>query len=75
MACSDDGLHCVEKEDDQDDQGREVKVARLVKVEEGQCDGETCPGGCCPEKCWYCCPEWYCAATLYDCAYAPGFFQ
>merc|ERR1711976_1149474 len=33
-----------------------------------QCDGTPCPGGCCPNVGWYCCPDgMYCAATAADC--------
>merc|ERR1711962_1194989 len=32
------------------------------------CDGTMCPGGCCPEKNWQCCPDGvYCAETMDDC--------
>jgi hypothetical protein len=32
------------------------------------CEGTECPGGCCPERKWYCCPDnIYCAATAADC--------
>merc|ERR1719450_326437 len=39
---------------------------------DGTCDMETtcCPAGCCPESNWYCCPDWFCAATAADCALA-----
>merc|ERR1712080_240814 len=35
------------------------------------CPGGTeCPGGCCPEPNWYCCPDgMYCAATAADCPF------
>merc|ERR1712004_135248 len=38
----------------------------------GTCDLDTtcCPSGCCPEPNWFCCPDWYCAATAGDCAIA-----
>ena len=30
----------------------------------------TCPGGCCPEANWFCCPDaYYCAATAADCPF------
>ena len=36
----------------------------------GECtDCTCCPAGCCPEENWYCCPDWYCAATPADCAF------
>merc|ERR1719187_2500642 len=34
-----------------------------------QCDGTMCPGGCCPEENWYCCPDDWCAATAADCPF------
>ena len=70
MGCSADGYHCVRGE------GEEEPKQKLVKLEvkDEQCEGTNCPGGCCPEKCWYCCPEWYCAATAADCVYSAGFF-
>merc|ERR1711868_288631 len=35
-----------------------------------QCDGTPCPGGCCPNVGWYCCPDgMYCAATAADCPF------
>ena len=71
MECSADGLHCVKAGEDNPRQ----KLARLeAKDADGQCEpGFMCPGGCCPEKCWYCCLEMYCAATMYDCAYSVDF--
>ena len=41
----------------------------LVKMEQCGPDETACPGGCCPMANWYCCPEWYCAATAADCAF------
>merc|ERR1719216_566960 len=33
-------------------------------------DETECPGGCCPEANWYCCPDgMYCAATAADCPF------
>ena len=42
-----------------------------------QCVGTNCPGGCCPEVDWYCCPDaTYCAATAADCPFlAKGRFH
>lgn len=28
-----------------------------AKVVPKQCPGTVCPGGCCPEQNWYCCPD------------------
>merc|ERR1711992_185039 len=36
----------------------------------GDCDGTVCPGGCCPEQNWYCCPDgMYCAADASNCPF------
>merc|ERR1711936_122384 len=39
---------------------------------DGTCDMQStcCPSGCCPEPNWFCCPDYYCAATPVDCAFA-----
>jgi len=45
---------------------RLTKMAAAKKVvKSADCeDGTLCPGGCCPELNWYCCPDGlYCAAT------------
>merc|ERR1712018_260661 len=40
---------------------------KVVKTTCGP-DETECPGGCCPEANWYCCPDGlYCAATASDC--------
>merc|ERR1711872_1160011 len=45
----------------------EQKTHELKEVKK-DCDGTICPGGCCPEVNWQCCPDGlYCAATLDDC--------
>ena len=42
-----------------------VRVAAIK-----QCVGTECPGGCCPEVGWYCCPDdIYCAASAADCPF------
>ena len=49
-------------------QRTEESVVRLGEVK--QCVGTECPGGCCPEVGWYCCPDQvYCAATADDCPF------
>merc|ERR1712241_1313266 len=44
---------------------------KLTKMAAPRCDPDTeteCPGGCCPEANWFCCPDSeYCAATEADC--------
>ena len=50
-----------------------TKKALLIKLAKSiQCgpDETTCPGGCCPEANWFCCPDaYYCAATAADCPF------
>ena len=49
-------------------QSTEELLGRLTVVK--QCIGTECPGGCCPEVGWYCCPDGvYCAATADDCPF------
>ncbi len=41
-----------------------------AKANYDECGGTECPGGCCPEVDWYCCPDnLHCAATSADCSY------
>merc|ERR1719215_2183997 len=45
------------------------QAASLKKTADCE-DGTLCPGGCCPEMNWYCCPDGqYCAATAGDCPF------
>merc|ERR1719435_369633 len=45
-------------------------VLPLLLTAKKQCDGTVCPGGCCPEQNWFCCPDdLYCAATAADCPF------
>merc|ERR1719215_1275594 len=45
------------------------QAASLKKTADCE-DGTLCPGGCCPEMNWYCCPDGqYCAATSGDCPF------
>merc|ERR1711923_306853 len=49
-----------------------IKMAALKKVvaTKKDCDGTVCPGGCCPEQNWYCCPDgMYCAADASNCPF------
>ena len=58
---------CVQKSDNE-------AQKKLVKMDtaDKQCEGEACPAGCCPEKCWFCCPDYYCSPTAVDCAKVGG---
>ena len=42
------------------------EVVKIAEVDE-ECNGTLCPNGCCPEKCWKCCPDDWCAPSLFDC--------
>merc|ERR1711884_789817 len=48
-----------------------AKKTQLLKMAAPKhCDGTPCPGGCCPNVGWYCCPDgMYCAATAVDCPF------
>ena len=44
------------------------QVESLLSVR--QCEGTVCPGGCCPEVGWFCCPDGtYCASNADNCPY------
>ena len=62
---------CAEDQDQdlEHDAGDEaLPKKKLVPLDEdGQCEGTLCPSGCCPEKCWYCCPDEYCVPTEAEC--------
>merc|ERR1719162_1050049 len=41
-----------------------ISMAAPKKVVKQDCDGTVCPGGCCPNVGWFCCPgDEYCAAS------------
>ena len=45
---------------------KRTQVAKIAVPK--QCDGPWCPGGCCPNHGWLCCPDgMWCASTLDDC--------
>merc|ERR1711983_539516 len=45
-------------------------AAKKVVATKKDCDGTVCPGGCCPEQNWYCCPDgMYCAADASNCPF------
>merc|ERR1712080_751902 len=48
-----------------------AKQTLIKMAAKKDCPGGTeCPGGCCPEPNWYCCPDgMYCAATAADCPF------
>jgi len=73
--CCADGLYCAATEGDcpfVSMKEKMIKMAVAKKVAKtADCeDGTLCPGGCCPEMNWYCCPDGqYCAATSGDCPF------
>merc|ERR1711936_371105 len=45
-----------------------VVSAHHPLVKSTQCEGTICPGGCCPDAGWFCCPDNInCAPTGQDC--------
>ena len=85
--CCPDGRYCAETPDkcppsksdsskelsdsfkELSDSFKELSVAKIT------CDPDEteCPGGCCSEANWFCCPDGrYCAATAEDCQIARG---
>ena len=52
-------------------QGASIQVQTNEGTEDEPCDGTLCPGGCCPEYNWFCCPDMYpgCARTEQECPF------
>merc|ERR1711981_1369688 len=74
--CCDDNKHCAATEKDCPNYhpASLVKPLKGVNTKTTDCgpDETECPGGCCPEANWFCCPDnRYCAATADDC---PSYF-
>merc|ERR1711936_277919 len=45
-----------------------TKADLVLLGRSAQCDGTVCPGGCCPEPGWFCCPNsLYCASVPANC--------
>jgi len=41
-----------------------ISMAAAKKIVKQDCEGTVCPGGCCPNAGWFCCPgDEYCAAS------------
>merc|ERR1712008_567924 len=41
-----------------------ISMAAPKKIVKQDCEGTVCPGGCCPNAGWFCCPgDKYCAAS------------
>merc|ERR1719154_59894 len=79
--CCPDGMYCAATANDcplVDYRQKLIQAAaakitapKKALVKSADCeDGTMCPGGCCPEMNWYCCPDgMYCAATAGDCPF------
>merc|ERR1712242_168836 len=67
--CCPDGMYCAADASNCPFVAAKDKMIQYAAVKKDcECEGTMCPGGCCPEHNWYCCPEYYCAATPQDCA-------
>ena len=59
-------LNCAPTLDDCPVVTKKIQLTKIAAPK--QCDdGFLCPGGCCPNVGWFCCPEWYCAPTPEEC--------
>merc|ERR1719154_806884 len=74
--CCPDGMYCAATAGDCPFVAAKEKLMKMaapkrILVKSADCeDGTMCPGGCCPEMNWYCCPDgMYCAATAGDCPF------
>merc|ERR1712032_175895 len=68
--CCDDVTVCAPTAADCPFESRTTQLVKTAKIKQCGPDETTCPGGCCPEANWYCCPDaYYCAATAADCPF------
>ena len=45
-----------------------INKDKYLKVRKQKCAGTQCPGGCCPNQNWYCCPDnIHCASSAEYC--------
>merc|ERR1719233_2472942 len=71
--CCPDGMYCAANAGNCPFVAAKEKLikfaaAKKVVATKKDCDGTVCPGGCCPEQNWYCCPDgMYCAADASNC--------
>merc|ERR1711881_700396 len=69
--CCPDGMYCAATEADCPFVSAKEKLVKMAAKAGCGPDETECPGGCCPEANWYCCPDgMYCAATAADCPFA-----
>merc|ERR1712241_780029 len=70
--CCADSFNCAATAADCPFVAKKASLVKLASTKSNQCgpDETSCPGGCCPEANWYCCPDaYYCAATAADCPF------
>merc|ERR1712241_609320 len=79
--CCPDGMYCAADASNCPFVGAKEQLTKLamkkvvennvkVALKKKDCDGTVCPGGCCPEQNWYCCPDgMYCAADASNCPF------
>merc|ERR1712110_1330877 len=68
--CCPDGMYCAATAADCPFVSAKEKLVKMAAKAGCGPDETECPGGCCPEANWYCCPGgMYCAATAADCPF------
>jgi len=68
--CCPDGMYCAATAADCPFVSAKEKLVKMAAKAGCGPDETECPGGCCPEANWYCCPDgMYCAATASDCPF------
>merc|ERR1719369_1103388 len=68
--CCPDGMYCAATAADCPFVNSKEKVMKMPAKKTCPPDQTECPGGCCPEANWYCCPDnKYCADTAADCPF------
>merc|ERR1712158_86122 len=68
--CCSDNEYCAATEADCPFVSAKEKLVKMAAKAGCGPDETECPGGCCPEANWYCCPDgMYCAATASDCPF------
>merc|ERR1712083_67147 len=68
--CCSDNEYCAATEADCPFVSAKEKLVKMAAKAGCGPDETECPGGCCPEANWYCCPDgMYCAATAADCPF------
>ena len=69
VCCTDAPFGCAATADDCF-VAKKTQLIKMSKTKQCGPDETSCPGGCCPEANWFCCPDaTYCAATADDCPF------